>query len=155
MIHSPPAYRSAETSIRQDGKQRRAFDGAGSVRVFSEGNYLVAKLNTSRDAEQIRQLLAAPNAVPVRKHGGRLVGIRLLSYGNDWGQAGERHGRSTVTTERVRNDAGTLVGSSGNLKHKAENVNHASPPPAWAAAPPHHRPVQAPLATEVRRTATT
>jgi hypothetical protein len=144
-VTGPPAERpDTQPSIRLDEKQGRAFDGTGTVRVFSEGNYLVAKLHASRDAEQIRQLLAAPNAVPVRKHGGRLVGIRLLSFGNDWGQSGERYGRSTVTTERVRNDAGILVGSSVNLKHKAENVTHASPPPAWAAETSLRRPVHAP-----------
>jgi hypothetical protein len=116
------------------------------VRVFSGGDYLIVKLNASRDAEQIRRLLAAPNAVPVRKHSGRLVGIRLLSFGSDCGQSGEQHGRSTVTTERVRNDTGRLIGGNCNLKHKAENVNHASPPPAWAAESSIQGPVRAPLA---------
>src|SRR5450631_1217559 len=124
MTHSAPAHPSADTSIRLDEKQGRAFDGAGSVRVFSGDDYLIARLNASRDAGQIHRLLAASNAVPVRKHGGRLVGIKLLSFGSDWGQCGEQHGRSTVTTERVRNDAGSLIGGSRNLKHKAENVNH-------------------------------
>jgi hypothetical protein len=109
------------------------FDGAGTVRVFDEYDYLVVKLNASRDAEQIRRLLKAPNAEAVRKHGGKLVGIRLLSFGNDSGDPGERHGRSTVTTERIRNDAGGLIGSKHNLKHKAENVEHALPLLAWAA----------------------
>jgi hypothetical protein len=58
--------------------------------------------------------------------------IRLNSFGDDRGHVGERHGRSTVTTERVRNDAGQYVGWDRNRKHKAENVNHADPPPAWS-----------------------
>lgn len=148
----PPAERpDTQPSIRLDEKQGRAFDGTGTVRVFSGGDYLIGKLNSSRDAEQIRRLLAAPNAVPVRKHDGRLVGIRLRSFGGDWGQSGEQHGRSTVTTERVRNDSGSLIGGDCTLKHKAENVTHASPLPPWAAAPPHYRPVQAPLATELKK----
>lgn len=145
----PPAERpNTQPSIRLDEKQGRAFDGAGSVRVFGAGDFFIVRLNSSRDAEQIRRLLAAPNAEAVRKHGGRLTGIKLLSFGNDWGQSGERHGRSTITTERVRNDDGRLIGSSGNLKHKAENVNHASPPPAWAVETSRHGPVQVPLAVK-------
>jgi hypothetical protein len=148
MTRSQPAPPRAKTSIRQDEKQGRAVDGTGTVRVFSEGNFLITKLNSSRDAEQIRRLLAALNAEAVWTHGGKLVGIRLLSFGNDWGEFGERHGRSTVTTERVRNDAGRLIGGDHNLKHKTENVNHASPPPAWTAAPPLNGPVHAPLAVK-------
>jgi hypothetical protein len=148
MNPSPPVRRNATPSIRLDEKQGRAVDGAGTVRVFSEGDYLVIKLNASRDAEQIRRLLAAPNAEAVRKHSGKLVGIRLLSYGNDRGQSGERHGRSTVTTERVRNDTGGLIGGDLNLKHRAENVIHALRPPAWAASSPVNGPVHPPVAVK-------
>jgi hypothetical protein len=65
--------------------------------------------------------------VPVRKHAGELVGIRLLSLGDDRGHAGERHGQSTVTTERVRNDWGVLVGGNLNLKHKENCDTWGSP----------------------------
>ena len=106
MSGTPAARPDTQRSVRLDEKQGRAFDGTGTVRVFSDGDYLITKLNASRDGEQIRRLLAAPNAQAVRKHGGKLVGIRLLSFTDDRGQSGERHGRSTVTTERVRNDAG-------------------------------------------------
>jgi hypothetical protein len=75
-------------------------------------------LNPIRDAERIRRLLAAPNAVAVRKHDDKLVAIRLESFGDDRGHSGEMHGRSTVTTERVRNDEGQTVGSNRNVKHK-------------------------------------
>jgi hypothetical protein len=57
----------------------------------------------------------------VRKHGGELVGIRLLSLGDDRGHTGELHGRSTVTTSRVRNDQGIFIGGNRNLKHKLEH----------------------------------
>jgi hypothetical protein len=148
-VTGPPAERpDSHPSIRQDEKHGRVFDGTGTVRIFSDGDYLITKLNSLRDAEQIRGLLAAPNAVPVRKHCGKLVGIRLLSYGDDRRQSGERHGRSTVTTERVRNDTGRLIGGDCNLKHKAENVNHALRPPAWVAASPVTGPVHPPLAVK-------
>jgi hypothetical protein len=108
-------------SIRQDEKQGRESGHGGVVRVFAEDGYIVARLDRSSDSEQIRRLLAAPNAVPVRKHAGELVGIRLLSLGDDRGHAGERHGRSTITTERVRNDHGVYIGGNRTLKHKLEN----------------------------------
>jgi hypothetical protein len=99
----------------------------------------VQRLDPSRDAEAIRRLLTAPNAVPVRKHDGDLVGIRLLSMGDDRGHSGERHGRSTVTTERVRNDNGVYIGWDRNVKHKGrlgpepvrgEGRLCATPPPS-------------------------
>jgi hypothetical protein len=88
------------------------------VRVFGEDGFFVASLNPACDSAQICRLLEAPNAVPVKKHGGKLVGIRLLSMGDDRGHSGERHGCSIVTTERVRDDSGQFVGSKKNLKHK-------------------------------------
>ncbi len=115
-------------SIRQDEKQGRESGHGGVVRVFAEDGYIVARLDRSSDSEQIRRLLAAPNAVPVRKHAGELVGIRLLSLGDDRGHAGERHGRSTITTERVRNDHGVYIGGNRTLKHKLEKLlNYGCP----------------------------
>jgi hypothetical protein len=143
---SPPAASlHPEPSVRRDEKKGRAFEAGGGVRVSSENGFLIARLDPSRDSEQIRRLLSAPNAVPVWKHGGKLVGIRLLSCGDDRGHSGERHGSSTVTTERVRNDSGILVGGHGNLKHKAENVNHGRPEPRWTQ-PDRRRPIRPPLA---------
>jgi hypothetical protein len=125
---APPAARPlVKPSVRRDEKKGRASEGGGVVRVFSEYGYFITCLNPSRDSEQIRHLLDAPNAVPVLKHGGKLVAIKLLSFGDDRGHAGERHGRSTITTERVRNDYGVYVGSDRNLKHKSESVNHGCP----------------------------
>lgn len=126
-MRAAAALRHSETSLRRDKKQGRGFEGSGAVRVFGEDGYFVARLNRSRDSEQIRRLLEAPNAVPVRLHGGKLVGIRLLSLGDDRGRSGERHGTSIITTERVLNDIGVYVGSDLNLKHKAENASHWRP----------------------------
>jgi hypothetical protein len=143
------AKRKNETSRRWDEKQGRVFEVGKAVRVVSENGFLVARLDPLRDAEQIRRLLDAPNAAPIEKHDGRLAGIRLLSVGDDRGHSGERHGSSVVTTERVRNDDGILVGSGRTLKHKAENVNHASRPLAWTSHGLRRGPLQAPLAARV------
>ena len=144
-MRGPPAERQeSRTSIRLDAKQGREFDGGGAVRVFGEGGYFITHLHPGRDSEQIKRLLDAPNAVPVRKHGGRLVAIRLRSVGDDRGQSSERHGRSTVTTERVRNDDGLLVGTLRTLKHKQENAQHSGTLPAWTADV-RHGPVRPPI----------
>ena len=145
MTGPPTARSSSKTSLRRDEKQARAFERSGAVRVFSEHGFLVARLHLSRDAERLRKLLAAPNAEPVRSHGGKLVGIRLLSAGDDRGHSGERHGSSIITTERVVNDFGVYVGSDRNLKHKAENVSHLHPATRPAARVPRG-PVRPPLA---------
>ena len=109
------------------------------MRVFGVSGNFIQRLDPSRDADAIRRLLTASNAVPVRKHSGELVGIRLLSLGDDRGHAVERHGRSTVTTERVRNDHGIYVGWDRNVKHKGrlgpgpvcgEGRLCATPPPS-------------------------
>ena len=127
MTGPPASRRNAQTTFREAKKQARAFESGGAVRVVSENGYFITRLNASRDAEEIRRLLGAPNAVPVRSHGGKLEGIRLLSFGDDRGHSGERHGTSIVTTERVVNDFGVYVGSDVNLKHKAENVRYGRP----------------------------
>ena len=82
------ARRSTETSLRRDEKQGRESEGGGAVRVVGDNGFFVARLDPLRDVEQIRRLLAAPNAVPVRKRGGKLVGIRLLSFGDERGHSG-------------------------------------------------------------------
>jgi hypothetical protein len=146
---SPPASElDTKTSIRQDEKQGRAFEGGGAVRVFGENGFFIERLDSFRDSERIRRFLEASDSVPIRKHGRKLVGIKLLSFGDDRGHSGERHGSSTVTTERVRNDDGILVGCDRTLKHKAENVNHAWLPPIRAADVPRGGPVRVPLAAK-------
>jgi hypothetical protein len=52
------------------------------------------------DQSQLQKYLGAPNAEVIRAHSGRIVAIRLHSFGNDDGHSPERHGRSTVTTWR-------------------------------------------------------
>ena len=116
----PAAKRNTQTTFREAEKQTRASEGGRVVRVFGENGYFIKRLDPSRAAEVIRRLLGATNAVPVRKHAGELVGIRLLSLGDDRGRTGGRHGRSTVTTERVRNDSGLYIGGDWNLKHKSK-----------------------------------
>jgi hypothetical protein len=119
MIDPTATKAVSKQSLRRDrNKKGRAFDAIRHVRVFNEFDFLVARLHPSHDAAQIRRLLAAPNAVPVQKHGGTLVAIRLQSFGDDRGRAGAHYGRSTVTTERVRNDEGQYVGAHKNVKHK-------------------------------------
>jgi hypothetical protein len=119
MMELTAAKAVSKQSLRRDGKKEgRESEGGGAVRVFGQNGFLVACLNPFHDAAQIRRLLDAPNAVPVRKHSGKIVGIRLLSFGDDRCHSGEQHGRSTVTIERVRNDEGQYVGSHKNVKHK-------------------------------------
>jgi hypothetical protein len=140
------ARTSAQTSSRLDEKQGRAFEGARGVRVLGAGGYFIATLNSLRDAEQIRRLLDAPNAQPVCSHRGDLKAIIVFSFGDDRGAPGERHGRSTITTERVRSDAGELIGSHCNLKHKTENVKHGLPEPRWALETGRRMALRPPLA---------
>jgi len=69
-------------------------------------------------ADRLGGYLAAPNVEVKRKTDGSIKLVRLRSGGDDRGHQGESHGRSTVTTERIRNDWGELVGSDLNVKHK-------------------------------------
>jgi len=122
---SPPGDRVRTTaSIRQDEKKGRESEGGGAVRVVGEDGFFIARLDRARDAEQLHRILKAPNAEPVRNHAGRLVGIRLLSVGDDRGHVGERHGRSTATTERIYSDSGELIGTHRTLQHKVKVCSH-------------------------------
>lgn len=117
----PPADgRNAQATFREVEKQARAFDGGRVVRVLGEEGNFIQRLDSLRDTAAIGRMLKAPNAEPVRNHSGALVGIRLLSLGDERGRAGERHGRSTVTTERVRNDDGIYIGWNRHLQHKSK-----------------------------------
>jgi hypothetical protein len=68
--------------------------------------------------DRLGRYLGAANAEVKRRKDGSIKYIRLLPCGDDRGHLGENHGRSTVMTERVRNDWGALVGSDLNLAHK-------------------------------------
>jgi hypothetical protein len=71
-----------------------------------------------RTPERLGRYLNAPNAEVKTGPDGSIRMVRLVADGDYRGSLGENHGRSTVTTERVRNDWGGLVGSDVNLKHK-------------------------------------
>lgn len=69
-------------------------------------------------SERLSRYATAANAQIKRRHDGSIKLVRLGSVGDDRGHLGENHGRSTITTERVRNDLGELIGSNLTLKHK-------------------------------------
>ena len=96
-------------------KQPRALSEERRVRVVGEDDILIEVCTP----ERLNRYLAAPNAEVKRRADGSIRLVRLRSHGDHRGYLGEGHGRSTVTTERVRNDFGALVGGDRNLKHKA------------------------------------
>jgi hypothetical protein len=112
----PPAGRPhPDTVFRGSRKQQpRAFDAGRRVPVVGEDDVLIDVCAPDR----LGHYLAAPNAEVRRRKDGSIRLVRLRAAGDDRGHRGEGHGRSTVTTERVRNDWGGLVGSDLNLKHK-------------------------------------
>jgi hypothetical protein len=115
-VTGPPAKRPvSDTGFRGSReKQPRAFEGARGVLVVGEDDLLVEVCSQ----ECARRYLLATNAEVKRRADGSIRLVRLRSHGDDRGHLGECHGRSTVTTERVRNDWGAVVGSNFNLKHK-------------------------------------
>ena len=140
----PPAARpSTQPSIRLDEKQGRAAEARRRVRIVSA--FGVVEMC---DEERARRVYAgAPNAEAKVTHSGRLVAIYLGSFGDDRGHLGENHGRSTITTERVRNEAGAFVGHARNLQHKP----HLPQPPvagtitSQPGASPSFRACEAPV----------
>ena len=117
-MSGPPARPSAQLTFRKAEKQARAFEEREALCVASQDGFLVARLHSSDDSARLRRLQAAPNAVLVRQHGGKLVEIKLQSLGSDRGFAGEKPGRFTVAMEGVRNDNGQYVGSNKSVKRK-------------------------------------
>ena len=103
-----------DAASRGSRQQPRAFGEGRRVRVLGEGDVLIDVCSP----EQAARYVNATNAEVKRRKDGSIRLVRLVPMGDDRGHAGERHGRSTVTTERVKNDWGMLVGSSFNLKHK-------------------------------------
>jgi hypothetical protein len=112
----PPASRPLPDTVFRGSreKQPRAFGDRRLVRVIGEDDVLVDVCT----ADRLGRYLAAPNAEVKRRADGSIRLVRLLSRGDDRSHLGECHGRSTATTERVRNDWGGLVGSDTNLQHK-------------------------------------
>ncbi len=112
----PPADRLEPhtVSLGSRDKQPRAFDGARPVRVLGENGTLIDVCTP----ERLRGYLAAANVEVHKRTDGSIKYIRLLPLGDDRGHTGERHGQSTITTERVRNDWGGLIGGDTNLQHK-------------------------------------
>ena len=112
----PPAERPDHDTVSRGSreKQPRAFGGSRRVPVVNESGMLIDVCL----AEGLARYLDSPNAEVRRKADGSIRVIVLRSVGDDRGHLGESHGRSTVTTQRVRNDANMLVGSDLNLEHK-------------------------------------
>lgn len=112
----PPAARPHRDTVSRGSreKQPRAFEAGRRVRVVGEDDLLLEVCAP----ERLGRYLTAVNAEVKRRQDGSIRLVRLRSEGDDRGHLGESHGRSTVTTERVRNDWGVLVGSNLNLKHK-------------------------------------
>jgi len=99
----PPAQPPSDTVSRGSRKQQpRAFDGGNRVRVVGDDDILLDVCAP----DQLGRYLTAPNAEVKRRKDGSVRLIRLLSMGDDRGHLGENHGRSTVTTERVRKESG-------------------------------------------------
>jgi len=96
-------------------KQPRAFVGGRRVPVLGENGTVV---DICRTPDQLARYLIAPNAEVTTGPDGSIRRIQLLAAGDERGHLGENHGRSTVTTKRVQNDWGGLVGSDMNLEHK-------------------------------------
>jgi hypothetical protein len=121
----PPATRPYHDPVSRGSgeKQPRAFDKGGRVRVVGEDGVLVDVCSP----DDLGRYLSAPNAEVRRRADGSIRFIRLRSMGDDRGLRGERHGRSTVTTERVRNDSNVLVGGEFNLQHKKTSATWGAP----------------------------
>jgi hypothetical protein len=92
--------------------------------VLGENDFVMDVCTT---ADRLAPYLAAPNAEVKKRADGSIRLVRLLGGSDDRGHLRERHGRSTVTTERVRNDWGGFVGSDRNLQHKPSSASWGAP----------------------------
>jgi hypothetical protein len=130
-MRSPPAERpTTKTTSGEVEKQAPASEAARRVRIINADGMLV----DVRTADQLNNYLKAQNAEIKRNHAGHIVYIRLLSFGDDRGHSSERHGRSTTTTQRVRNEHGIFVGGDHILEHKPASCEHWPQPRASAAS---------------------
>jgi len=121
----PPGVKPNPDTVSRGSRQKqpRAFDGSRRVRVIGENDVLIEVCTP----DCLGRYLAAPNVEVKRKTDGSIKLVRLRSGGDDRGHQGESHGRSTVTTERVRNDWGDLLGGDANLKHKSSCTTWGAP----------------------------
>jgi hypothetical protein len=122
----PPGLKQDPDTVSRGSREQqpRAFDDGRRVPVLGENDILVDLCT----ADRLSAYLAAPNVEVKKRADGSIKLVRLRSVGDDRGHQGECHGRSTITTERVRNDWGTLVGSDLNLKHKETCATWCNPP---------------------------
>lgn len=121
----PPALSHDSETVSRGSRQKqpRASDRTRRVPVLGENDVLINVCT----ADCLGAYLAAPNVEVERRADGSIKLVRLRSIGDDRGHQGESHGRSTITTERVRNDWGDLVGGESNLKHKATCTTWGAP----------------------------
>jgi hypothetical protein len=121
----PPALLPHHDQVSRGSreKQPRAFGEGGRVRVIGEGGVLLDVCSP----DCLGRYLSAPNAEVKRRADGSIRLIRLRSMGDDRGRPGEHHGRSTVTTERVRTESGAPIGSQFNLQHKKTCITWGAP----------------------------
>ena len=121
----PPAKQVQTDTVFRGSreKQPRAFDESRRVRVVGEDDVLIEVCSHERALRYVD----ACNAEVIKRTDGSIRFIRLRPVGDDRRHLGENHGRSTLTTERVRNDWGGLVGGDSNLQHKASCAAWGSP----------------------------
>ena len=94
------------------------------MRILGEDDVLLAVC----PPDQVDRYLRATNAEVKRRADGSIRTIRLRSVGDDRSHLGEGRGRSTITTERVRNEAGFLIGPSFHVQHKTICASWRMPP---------------------------
>lgn len=124
MTGPPGGGHETDSGFRGSQEQQpRAFDEGRRVRVIGEDDLLIEVCSDERAA----RYLNAPNAEVKKRTDGSIRMIRLRAMGDDRSHLGEGHGRSTRTTERVRNDWGGLVGGDLNVNHKATCTTWGAP----------------------------
>jgi hypothetical protein len=84
------AQAAAETTFREAEKQTRAFEVARRVRVVNENGKLLHIC--TGDSADLQRHLRASNTELIRSHGGKVVGLRLVSssFTGDRTQTDER-----------------------------------------------------------------
>jgi hypothetical protein len=126
-VSASPAQRPVtQTTFLGVAKEARADERGRRVRIIDEDGTLVDVCDAAQVEKKYR---AAKNAEIICANNGRIVAVRLTNQADDRGHMGERHGRSTVTTQRLRNAFDECIGGDQNLKHKGENDGRANP--AW------------------------